>query len=32
MEETIRQAILYLRDILKLSFYQIQDRTGISRK
>jgi transposase len=32
MEETIRQSILYLRDVLKLSFYQIQDRTGISRK
>ena len=32
MEETIRQMILYLRDSLKLSFYQIQDRTGISRK
>jgi len=32
MQETVRQMILYLRDILKLSFYQIQDRTGISRK
>jgi transposase len=32
MEETIRQSILYLRDVLQLSFYQIQDRTGISRK
>lgn len=32
MEETARQTILYLRDVLKLSFYQIQDRTGISRK
>jgi len=32
MEETIRQTILYLRDVLGLSFYQIQDRTGISRK
>ncbi len=32
MEETIRQMILYLRDVLGLSFYQIQDRTGISRK
>jgi len=32
MQETIRQSILYLRDVLKLSFYQIQDRTGISRK
>ena len=32
MQETVRQMILYLRDILNLSFYQIQDRTGISRK
>jgi len=32
MEETIRQSILYLRDVLKLSFYQIQERSGISRK
>jgi hypothetical protein len=32
MEETLKQTILYLRDVLKLSFYQIQDRTGISRK
>jgi Mu transposase, C-terminal domain/Integrase core domain len=32
MHETVRQMILYLRDILNLSFYQIQDRTGISRK
>jgi transposase len=32
MEETIRQTILYLRDVLKLSFYQIQNQTGISRK
>jgi transposase len=32
MGETIKQTILYLRDVLKLSFYQIQDRTGISRK
>jgi hypothetical protein len=32
MEETITQSILYLRDVLKLSFYQIQDRTGIGRK
>jgi transposase len=32
MEETSKQTILYLRDVLKLSFYQIQDRTGISRK
>jgi transposase len=32
MEETLKQTILYLRDVLGLSFYQIQDRTGISRK
>jgi len=32
MEETLKQTILYFRDVLKLSFYQIQDRTGISRK
>ena len=32
MEETISQTIGYLRDVLNLSFYQIQDRTGISRK
>lgn len=32
MEETIKQTILYLRDVLGLSFYQIQDRTGMSRK
>ena len=32
MEETTKQTILYLRDVLKLSFYQIQERTGISRK
>jgi transposase len=32
MEETTRQMILYLRDVLGLSFYQIQDRTGMSRK
>jgi len=32
MEEMIRQTILYLRDVLRLSFYQIQDRTGMSRK
>ncbi len=31
-EETIRQTILYLREVLKLSFYQIQERTGIPRK
>jgi len=32
MEEPLKQTILYLRDVLKLSFYQIQDRTGIARK
>jgi len=32
MEETTRQTILYLRDVLKLSFHQIQEQTGISRK
>jgi transposase len=32
MEETLKQTILYLRDVLKLSFYQIQDRTGVGRK
>lgn len=32
MEETIKQMILYLRDVLGLSFYQIEDRTGIPRK
>ena len=32
MEETIKQTILYLRDVLGLSFYQIEDRTGVSRK
>ena len=32
MEETLKQTILYLRDVLGLSFYQIQDRAGISRK
>ncbi len=32
MEESVKQTILYLRDILKLSFYQIQERTGIGRK
>jgi transposase len=32
MEETQKQMILYLRDVLGLSFYQIEDRTGIGRK
>jgi transposase len=31
-EETLKQMILYLREVLNLSFYQIGDRTGISRK
>ena len=31
-EETLKQMILYLREVLKLSFSQIGDRTGISRK
>jgi len=30
--EELRQRILYLRDVTKLSFYQIADQTGISRK
>lgn len=32
MQEELRQKILYLRDTAKLSFYQIEDLTGISRK
>ncbi|MDA8213677.1 MAG: IS21 family transposase [Nitrospiraceae bacterium] len=32
MSEDIRQKILYLRDVMKLSFYQIEDMTGIGRK
>jgi transposase len=32
MEETAKQTIRYLRDVLKLSFHQIQEQTGISRK
>ena len=30
--EELRQRILYFRDVTKLSFYQIADQTGISRK
>jgi len=30
--EEIRQRILYLRDVIGLSFYQISEQTGISRK
>ena len=32
MSEDIRQRILYLRDVMKLSFYQIEDMTGIRRE
>lgn len=32
MAEDIRQRILYLRDVMKLSFYQIEDMTGVPRK
>jgi hypothetical protein len=32
MTEDIRQRILYLRDVMNLSFYQIQDMTGVPRK
>ena len=32
MAEDIRQRILYLRDVMHLSFYQIEDMTGVSRK
>lgn len=32
MAEDIRQQILYLRDVMQLSFYQIEDKTGVSRK
>lgn len=32
MTEDIRQRILYLRDVMNLSFYQIQDITGVHRK
>lgn len=30
--EDLRQKILYLRDVVKLSFYQIEEQTGIPRK
>ncbi len=30
--QTLKERILYLRDVKKLSFYQIEDMTGISRK
>jgi len=30
--EELRQRVLYLRDVTKLSFYQIADQIGISRK
>ncbi len=32
MTEDIRQRILYLRDVMNLSFYQIEDMTGVARK
>jgi transcriptional regulator with XRE-family HTH domain len=32
MSEEIRQKILYLRDVLKLTFPQIGEKTGMSRK
>ncbi len=32
MQEQLRQKILYLRDVMGMSFYQIEDLTGISRK
>ncbi len=32
MAEDIRQRILYLRDVMHLSFYQIEDMTGVPRK
>ncbi len=32
MTEDIRQRILYLRDVMHLSFYQIEDKTGVPRK
>ncbi len=30
--EDLKQRILYLRDVKQMSFYQIEDQTGISRK
>jgi len=32
MTEDIRQRILYLRDVMHLSFYQIEEKTGVPRK
>lgn len=32
MTEDIRQRILYLRDVMNLSFYQIEDMTRVARK
>jgi transposase len=32
MPEDVRQRILYLRDVMSLSFYQIEDVTGVPRK
>lgn len=32
MPEDVRQRILYLRDVMSLSFYQIEDITGVPRK
>lgn len=32
MPEDVRQRILYLRDVMGLSFYQIEDVTGVPRK
>lgn len=32
MAEDIRQRILYLRDVMHMSFYQIEDMTGVPRK
>lgn len=32
MPEDVRQRILYLRDVMGLSFYQIEDITGVPRK
>jgi len=32
MSDDARQRILYLRDVMNLSFYQIQDITGVPRK
>lgn len=32
MEEDVRQRIMYLRDVMNMSFYQIEELTGIARK